>query len=538
MEIIQHDGRLPGYLASAVESNPDRIAVKDRRRRVTYRQLNEMSNALATAMKNRGLAPGARVGIWLNKSVEAIVGVYGTLLAGGAYVPLDPTAPPRRVAHVIADCRPSCLLTTADRVHALLKETGGRLGTDLIVLVGDTQSEQTRGLATLTWDEAMRRGGDLRQVCVRLAPDDLAYILYTSGSTGVPKGVMLTHRNACAFIDWAVSEFNLNTDDVLASHAPLHFDLSIFDIFGAAAAVGCLALIPESLQGLGYGLDRFVAEEEVSVWYSVPSALRRMTSAANSNLLTGSHLRIVAFAGEVYQLRHLKALQVAVPSRTILYNLYGPTETNVCTYHRICSIDISDDALSGPPIGRPCPYAKVVILDGDRVVPGDDGEIVGELCIAGESVMVGYWDDAQGTAIGLIQPHGHDRQYYRTGDIVRRDRMGRYFFIGRRDDMVKVKGYRVEIGEVEAALSHHPEVEEAACVAVKDSSEELVLVGFAAMAAGSAVDETALRYYCREFLPHYMIPQEILVVSTLAHTSTGKIDRQALNAMAMKSRLV
>ncbi len=504
-------------------------------RTVTYQQLDEMSNALAVVLSRNQVAKGARMAVWLNKSAEAVAGIHGALRAGAAYVPVDPTAPPRRAAQVIADCRPACLLTTPDRAEALSRENCGRIRTELVVLVGQPGNEAPAGPAVLTWDEVMSHRHESPRPRARTARDDLAYILYTSGSTGLPKGVMLTHGNARAFVDWAVDEFRLRCDDVLASHAPFHFDLSVFDIFGAAAACACVSLIPESLAGLGYGLIRFATREGVSIWYSVPGALRRMVAADKEGLLADSRLRVIAFAGEVYHLAHLRALRAAIPRRAALYNLYGPTETNVCTYHRVLDSDITDSLLPTPPIGLPCPYATAVITDGDAVVQGKDGEILGELCIGGDSVMAGYWGDAVRTEQKMVRAIGTERNYYRTGDIVRRDAAGRYFFIGRSDDMVKIRGYRVELGEVETVLSRHPEVAEAGCVAGQDDDGEARLIAFVALTPASAADESSLQRYCREFLPLYMVPDEIVLVQELMRTSTGKIDRRAMSLMARKA---
>jgi acyl-coenzyme A synthetase/AMP-(fatty) acid ligase len=269
---------------------------------------------------------------------------------------------------------------------------------------------------------------------------------------------------------------------------------------------------------------RFVAENDISIWYSVPTALRRMAGSAEP--LSGSRLRVVAFAGEEYPVRHLRSLREALPEGTALYNLYGPTETNVCTFHRVGEADLAGGGPAAPPIGRPCPYATTLLRAEDGTVPPGDGEATGELCVGGASTMRGYWNDPGRTADRFFDKDG--KRYYRTGDIVRRLADGRLVFVGRDDGMVKVRGHRVELGEVEAALDGDGGVASAVCVVTRDPSGANRLVAFVTAAPGIELDARSLRRRCREYLPGYMVPERVEVVAELAYTSTGKIDRGAL----------
>jgi acyl-coenzyme A synthetase/AMP-(fatty) acid ligase len=296
----------------------------------------------------------------------------------------------------------------------------------------------------------------------------------------------------------------------------------VLDVFAAAAAGGCVTLVPESLQGIGTALVRFAVQERVSVWYSVPTALRRMAEVDDGRLAT-SGLRIVAFAGEVYHTAGLRALRQLLPETAVLYNLYGPTETNVCTYHRVTAADLAPDAPAAPPIGRPCPYATVMIDGGSGAEPG-------ELCVGGGSVMTGYWNDPEGTDQRFADEGG--RRFYRTGDLVRQDEAGRLRFVGRRDGMVKINGYRVELGEVEAIITRHPDVAEAACVVRDHGPAGASITAFVVLRAGADPEVSELRGHCGGYLPRYMVPSVIVPVSALAQTSTGKIDRRTLTAMA------
>lgn len=516
---------LTAYLAGAVRDHPDRIAVSDRTRAVSYRELDGMTGAIAALLHDADVSPGDRVVVWLNKSIEAVAGIHGALRAGCAYVPIDPTTPVKRAAHVIAETMPACVITTPDRAQEAVHELGDQLAKVLLVLVDDPAIDLPRDARTVTWQEAQARCAGTFDQWPQVSPDDLAYILYTSGSTGSPKGVMLTHRNARVFVDWAAAEFGLGPDDVLSSHAPLHFDLSILDVFAAAAAGGCVALVPESIQGMGAALVRFAVEQKISVWYSVPTALRRMAEA-DRGLLSTSQLRVVAFAGEVYHTSQIRTLRQLLPDAAVLYNLYGPTETNVCTYHQVTAADLAPGAPEVPPIGRPCPFATVMIDSADIT---DEGA---ELCVGGGSVMAGYWNDLAGTDRRFTPPDESGQRLYRTGDLVRQDAAGRLHYVTRRDGMVKISGYRVELGEVEAIINRHPDVFEAACVVRDHGAAGSAITAFVVPRTGTDPGVPALLRHCRAHLPQYMVPRKIVAVTALPQTSTGKIDRRSLTALA------
>ncbi|MEU6194018.1 amino acid adenylation domain-containing protein [Streptomyces sp. NPDC047061] len=517
---------LTTYLEAAVRRHPDAVAVKDQQRRVTYAELDEISNGVASALTAAGPVSGRRIGIWLNKSVEAVAAIHAVLRSGAAYVPTDPTAPPRRAAAVLADCQAAWLITTPERARSLRACAPELAETLSFLYVGAHDEELPAGAGATTWEDAVSRYADAAPLRVPAEPDDVAYLLYTSGSTGSPKGVVLTHANARAFVDWAVDEFSLTSSDVLASHAPLHFDLSILDVFGAAACAGAVALVPESRQGLGPALVRFAADQDVSVWYSVPTALRRMAEGANGDMLATTRLRVVAFAGEEYPTRHLRSLRGALPADSALYNLYGPTETNVCTFHRLGPEDLAEHAPASPPIGRPCPYATAFLLDGDGTALPETGETAGELCVGGGSVMRGYWNDPVRTAAAGVEHEG--RRFHRTGDLVRRLADGRLVFVGREDTMVKVRGHRIELGEIEAVLDTRPDVGDAVCLVAPGPDGTDHLVAFVTAVPGTEPDERTLRRHCREFLPGYMVPGHIEVVTAMDYTSTGKVDRRSL----------
>jgi len=342
--------------------------------------------------------------------------------------------------------------------------------------------------------------------------EELAYILYTSGSTGMPKGVCISHRNALAFVEWAHAELAPGSGDRFASHAPLHFDLSVLDLYVAFLAGACVCLISEAISFVAAKLVDFVRREGITIWYSVPSALILMERAG---LLEGPlpALRAVLFAGEPFPIEPLRRLRRALPEARLL-NLYGPTETNVCSFHEVG--EIGDDADRPVPIGRAC--------SGDDIwIESDDGRALpvgarGELVVAGPTVMLGYWGSPP------------QRGPYRTGDIAERIADDVYRYIGRRDTMVKVRGHRVELGEVEAEIANHDDVLEAAVVVLGEGLESR-LVAVAVARAGAELDLLEIKRRCAARLPRYMNVHGLCVLDELPRNRNGKVDRGELEAL-------
>ncbi|WP_026416500.1 amino acid adenylation domain-containing protein [Actinomadura oligospora] len=516
---------LNDYLRHWARTRPEAPAVEFQGRTLTYGELDARSSALAATLIQNDVAPGDRVALWLQKSVESVIAIHGVLKTGAAYVPIDPSAPFKRAGHIIGHCDVACVIAQDDRVDWLREQFSCP-----IVSVG---SRRPPDESVLGWEQALAATDDPPMPDVD--PQSPAYILHTSGTRGTPKGVVLSHGNAVAFVEWTVDEFGLGPADRISSHAPFHFDLSVLDLFATCSAGGCVVLVPESQVGLGGALNKFIAEQRISVWYSVPGALTRMLAARNSELLAGSSLRVVLFAGEPFPLTHLRQMHALVPEADF-YNLYGPTETNVCLFHPVRASDVEPHLTRPVPIGRPCPYAEAFVIDQDGRPLGREPGWSGELCVAGDSVMLGYWrdDDLTRSKTVLIPQDGAEPlRAYRTGDLVRIDDDLNHVFLGREDDMVKIRGHRVEIGEVEAVLSAADDVREVACVVVGDGPDDRAIEAYLVPEAQHEgveveLDVGRVRRHCLAELPRYMVPERFHVVAGLPRTGTGKIDRLAL----------
>ena len=453
-------------LAESAQRWTDNPAVSMGHHRLSYGDLDKMAGRLAQVLRESGVMPGNRVGIWMPKSNESIVSIFGILKAGGVYVPIDPKSPIPRAVHIIKDCGIRHLITSEAKLSGLHEEIAGQADFPVEVVLttdeGSRDADRRRaGARVIAW-EAVKGSGELRQEASGV-DSDLAYILYTSGSTGMPKGVMISHRAALTFINWTHDFFKITEKDVVASHAPLHFDLSIFDIFTTIKAGGMIVLVPELLSTFPVTLSEFIRDQRITVWYSVPSALILMLARGDFVKHMHRDLRLILFAGEVFPLKYLRTLKEGTGAR--LFNLYGPTETNVCTYYEVAAL--LADQTKPIPIGRPIDNYELFLVsdDGNHPKPGE----VGELFARGPGLMAGYWGDPEKSNLVLVpnpfQPAFEDK-VCRTGDLAIQDDEGNYHYLGRRDHMVKSKGYRIELGEIETTLYSHPKVTEAAVIAI------------------------------------------------------------------------
>ena len=504
--------RLERLLEASAARWGDRAATRDPETgaHATYRRLDELACGMRDALTAAGVRPGDRVGV-SGKSIGTVATIFGALKAEAAYVPVDAGAPVARGASIFADCGVRAIVAPRELALGFRDELGvaadpvelpllEEMGPDLVLVPGPGPTG---------------------------APDidlgsDLAYVLYTSGSTGKPKGVMHTHASALAFVDWCSEAFAPTEEDRFSSHAPFHFDLSILDIYVPLKHGAELVLIGDELGKQPTGLAGVIAETGITVWYSTPSILRLIVEYGRLERFDHSALRWVLFAGEVFPIPHLARLLEAWPHPKY-GNLYGPTETNVCTYFELPRT-IPPDRSEPFPIGRACSgdRTRVVDTEGNEVAAGEEGELL----VSGGSVMAGYWNRPDRTA-GAFVTEGEGTRWYGTGDLVREDGEGELVFTGRRDRMIKRRGFRIEPGEIEAALYRHPEVSEAAVLGVA-GEDGTTISAFLSSRDGAALSMIRLKQWCAENLPLYMIPDRFVFLDELPKTSTDKIDYRSL----------
>jgi amino acid adenylation domain-containing protein len=481
---------------------PENVAVICEDRKLTYRELNARANQLAHRLRALGVGPESLVGVYLERSAEMVVGLLGVLKAGGAYAPLDLTHPSERLAFMLADARVSALLTL--RRHQAefsgLTEKLLCLDTDWAVISRESDQNPSR-LA---------------------APANLAYVIYTSGSTGSPKGVMISHRGLVNYLSWCVESYRVEEGRGAPVISPVGFDLTVTSLFSPLLAGRSVTLLPEDLgvEGLSQAL---LASTDYSLVKITPSHLEAL-----SHYLPAEHVahrtRALVIGGESLSPESLRFWREFAPG-TRLINEYGPTETVVgCCVYEVGR----DDPFQGTtPIGRPIANTQLYILDSlQRLTPIG---APGELCIAGAGLARGYLNNPEVTAEKFIPNPFSDypgARMYRSGDLARYSRDGQIEFLGRLDHQVKVRGYRIEPGEIEASLRRHPGVREAVVVARQDQRGNKRLIAY--LVADPTPTAGALREYLRAKLPDYMTPDGFVMMPALPLTPNGKVDRQAL----------
>lgn len=504
----------------AAARHPERIAlVEPGQGHLTYAALDAASASVRDRLHALGVRPGDRVALCLPKTIDAVVLLLGIMRTGAAYVPIDVGSPAWRAAFVMSDCAVRCAFIDATVSEAIAEELRTLGATPHIVAL----TTPSLGHAVSTWCAEQRVDP------VADAADDserLAYLLYTSGSTGTPKGVMITHRAAFAFVDWCSQQYAPTADDRFSSHAPFHFDLSVFDLYVALRHGASVTLLGEELGKEPQKLATVIADERLTVWYSTPSILAMLARHGRLDRLDCSALRLVLFAGEVFPIAALRMIMACWPTPAY-HNLYGPTETNVCTAFALPRT-VPDDQTTPFPIGTTCAHyeARVADENGQPVTRG----ALGELLMRGPGVMEGYWNLPERTASAFITVD--DVRWYRTGDLVVENDDGCFTFHGRADRMVKRRGYRIELGEVEAAMLRHPDVRDAAVVATSSEADGTRITAFLTAQGDAKPSLLALKQYAVTALPRYMAPDAYRWLDAIPLTSTDKTDYQSLRALA------
>jgi amino acid adenylation domain-containing protein len=513
------------------ERRPDATALLMNDERISYADLEEASNQLARQLKAVGCVPGDRVCFLTPKSPTAVIIELGVLKADCIYVPLDPSSPASRLARIIAACEPWCVLV-AGSSSALLSDALAEAKLNAAPSIGCLDAEAPRG-TDLKFSFSF--GG---LTCFPGSPlnyrnrgQDIAHILFTSGSTGDPKGVQITHNNARSFVEWAIGYFNVNAEDRVSGHPPLHFDLSTFDIYATLGAGAQLHLVPAELNLLPNRIADFIRKQELTQWFSAPSLLNYM--ARHDVIAQGDFpaLKRLLWCGEVFPTPALRRWMTRLPHVSFT-NLYGPTEATVASsYYTVPECPPHDD--SPIPIGAPCDGEELLVLD-NNLRPAPPGEI-GGLFIGGVGLSPGYWRDGKKTSEVFIETESYGR-IYKTGDLAKVGEDGLVYFLGRADSQIKSRGYRIELGEIETALNALGLLRECAVVAVNsDGFEGTAICCAYTPLPGANSNPTTLRQALRRTLPTYMLPSHWIHFERLPQNGNGKIDRRALREQFQQS---
>jgi amino acid adenylation domain-containing protein len=495
------------YFERGASANcPDKIALLDGAASYTFRELAERASRAAAAILERTSLVNQPIAVFLPKNAATVIADLGIIASGNPYMNLDVKSPVPRVKSIIEHVAPQLIITSGELMQALqpLGITERRL-----LLIDEALAHEPAADTAL---QARRAAAiDTDPLC----------IINTSGSTGIPKSVVMHHRSVIDFMDWAFATLNLDGSEVIGSLSPFYFDIYTLELWLCLARGATLVIIPDQLSIFPVKLLDYLAEARVSFIFWVPTI---MVSISNLDLLTKvdvTTLRRILFAGEVFPMKQLNYWRRHLPQAQFI-NLYGPIEITVdCTYYPVERQFKDDEVL---PIGYPCRNTDILILNEHNQPARDDEP--GELCVRGSSLALGYWNDPERTAQAFVQnplnPH-YPELVYRTGDLVFRNQSGELMFIGRRDYQVKHLGYRIELGEIEHAALNVPGIANA-CVLYDREKKEITLF----YQAPQPIAPAALRQNLGGFLPKYMLPTSFRHLTEMPLNPNGKIDRLRL----------
>jgi amino acid adenylation domain-containing protein len=510
-----------GFLRHAA-AQPDAAAMVVRGASCSYGQMEDTARRWARAIIEAAQGRPQRVGLFAYRSAVAYTGTMAALFSGATYVPLNPTFPADKTAAMIAAADLDAVIVDSTCLPQVAKLT--TLST-LPLLVPEAEVSPIPGMSgRLLGKSELERTAPLDQL-PPLTPEDIAYLLFTSGSTGAPKGVPVTHGNAVYFMEFMSQRYSIQPSDRFSQTFDQTFDLSVFDLFLAWSNGACVyGITPVEL----LSPTRYVSQNQITVWFSVPSVPAQMARRGTLVPNCMPSLRWSLFCGEPLTARSAEMWQAAAPN-SVVENLYGPTELTIaCFLHRWDPQSSPEKCRNGiVPIGRPYDGLAAALVD-EQLQPVGEGEI-GELCVNGPQTTPGYWRAPEITAeryVELPVAKHQTRRFYRTGDLVAKLPEGEYVFMGRADNQIKVLGHRVELGEIEAVLRAHPGVEHAVAFgwpAVGTTADAIV-----AFISGNVgcVDDLLAR--AKAALPPYIVPRQIFTLAEMPLNANGKIDRRAL----------
>ena len=492
------------FLEKDAARYPDKTAFSDSEEALTYSEALELSKRIGSCLAQLGCR-NKPVAVYLDKTARALTAMLGVVYSGNFYAMIDSEMPTDRIGRIFTTLQPFAVLT--DEAHL---DSAKELGVEHIFTI------ETAGQCEIDEEKL----GDIRS---RQIDTDPLYALYTSGSTGMPKGAVLTHRNVIAYSEWTVNTFGITEDTVFGNQTPFYFSMSVTDIFSTLRAASTLVIIPKSYFSFPMMLVDYINKNKVNTIYWVPSALSIVANLKLFDAAKPEYLRMVLFAGEVMPTKQLNYWINSLDKSIVYANLCGPTETtDICTYY-VVDREFSDD--EPLPIGKHCNNCDVFILKDDGTEAGVNEE--GELYVRGSFLAQGYYNNPEKTAEAFVQNPlntAYPEKVYRTGDLVKMNERGEIMYICRKDYQIKHMGYRIELGEIETAASACTGMQE--CVCVFDDNEDKIILVYSA----KKTSEEQIMDELSKKLTSYLMPNKLVKMRTLPHNQNGKIDRKAIKA--------
>ena len=492
----------------ALSKFPNKLAIIDGERKFSFKELEHYSKNLSSQIGNHLQLSGAPIAVFMPKCAEVIISNLAILYSGNFYTNFDFNSPKDRLKTLIESISPKIIITNQEGL-SLLKEFHLL---DFILVMNVEEA---------LIDKALYSTSVISNIMAIKIDTDPACIISTSGSTGIPKSVVLSHRNIIDFIDWCIDTFTFNQSDVIGSLSPFHFDIYILELFVSLSQGSVMHIIPPKESTFPADLVNFLLINSVTFIFWVPTIMVNISNLDILDVIKLSKLKKVFFAGEVFPAKHLNYWRTKLPDAEFV-NLYGPIEIAVdCTYYVVNRFFEDGESV---PIGKPCRNTDIIILDSNNKSVKDGGQ--GELCVRGSSLSLGYFNNLDQTNKVFVQNpliNSYPEKIYRTGDLVYKNTHGEIMFVGRKDFQIKHMGYRIELLEIElAALSMH-EVKNA-CILYNNALKQIIMV----YESDRELSDTSIRLKLSSKLPKYMLPTKIKKVGLIPRNSNGKIDRQKL----------
>lgn len=494
------------YLDYSAIKYKDKIAFDDLSKNITFGNLEKETKKIASGLLKYQNKP---IAIFMDKSVECITTMFGVIQSGNFYTIIDTNMPVDRINKIFDTLKPVAVIT----LEKLKKKTTEFKN---VLLYEDLSKTRINNKA-------------LEQIRLSSVDTDPVYTLFTSGSTGIPKGYVINHKGVIDFVEAMAYTFDLKSKDVFANQSPLYFDLSINDVFGTLKNGCTMYLIPQTYFMFPVNLMKVLNEKKVDSIFWVPSAL--VLAAPALEIEKPKYLKRVLFCGEVMPNKQLNMWRKALPK--VLYaNLYGPAETVDASTYYIVNRKFKDDDML--PIGKPFKNTKVLVISEDNKLVTEE-EVIGELCIAGSSLSMGYYNNKEKTDAAYVQNPVNDsyiEMIYKTGDLVKYNKYNELVFVSRKDYQIKHMGYRIELGEIETAISKISSIETNACI-YDDNKKQIVM-----FYTGKEMTTDEIIQKLKDKLPKYMLPNIAIYLKELPHNMNGKVDRKDLKTKYMEGRLI
>lgn len=492
------------YLDESAKKFPDKIAFADKKREITFKNLQNESHKIALSIIDKGIFKRPVV-IYLDKSVECIASFMGVAYSGNFYTPVDTKMPISRIEKIVDTLQPAIIITDAKH-----QEEAGELACTAEVVLYEEMIKQVINIEKIN------------KIVEKIIDTDVLYVLFTSGSTGMPKGVVIPQRAVIDYTEWVTDTFKIDETHILGNQAPFYFDNSVLDIYQTLKNAALMYIIPENLFAFPIKLLEYMNEKQINIIFWVPSALCLVANLKALDKVNLKYLHKILFCGEVMPNRQLNMWRNQF-KEALFANLYGPTEiTDVCTSFVINRTFMDDEIL---PIGIPCKNTDIIVINEENKLV-KVGEI-GELCVRGTSLSYGYYNNPKKTAEAFVQNPlntAYPERIYRTGDLVKYNDYGELIYVSRKDFQIKHMGHRIELGEIETAVSALNGVDVNCCL--YDTNKSKIVLFYT-----GNLDEKVIIKELKKVLPEYMIPNKKIRLENMPINLNGKIDRVKLKEL-------